>query len=113
MEIAVIVAIGLIVLFLLFKIFKTFLKWAIIIVILVLVLAYFTNPDETMHRDNLNDKIKDLSLKKIRQKLVAIDDYKLFSLTKVTVDGKEKIVGIGAFGKVWHFDDLEEKLRKK
>jgi hypothetical protein len=79
----------------------------------VLVVAYFTNPDETNHRENFKEKTKDLSLKRIRQKLLSIDDYKLFSVAKVKVDGEEKIVGIGAFGQVWYFDDLKEKLRKK
>lgn len=113
METALIIAVGLVVLFVLFKIFKAFLKWGIILILLFLVISYFTNPDESVHRENLEVKTKDLSLRKIRQKLVNIDDYKFFSLTKVTVDGEEKIVGIGAFGKVWYFDDLKEKLTNK
>jgi hypothetical protein len=113
METGVIVVIGLVVLFILFRIFKAFLKWGIIILLLALVAAYFTNPDESVHRKNLDVRVKTLSLKKIRQKNVTIDDYKLFSLTKVTVDGEKKVVGIGAFGRVWYFDDLKETIRKK
>jgi hypothetical protein len=113
METALIIAAGLVLLFVLFKIFKAFLKWGIILVLFFLVISYFTNPNESTHRKKLEDKTKDLSLRKIRQKLVDIDDYKFFSLTKVTVDGEEKIVGIGAFGKVWYFDDLKEKLKNK
>ena len=39
---------------------------------------------------------------------VQIDDYKVFSLTKVKVKGEEKLVGFGAFGKVWYFEDIKE-----
>jgi hypothetical protein len=113
METGVIVVIGLVVLFILFRIFKAFLKWGIIILLLTLVAAYFTNPDEAVHRKNLDVRAKELSLKKIRQKNVTIDDYKLFSLAKVTVEGEKKVVGIGAFGRVWYFDDLKETIRKK
>lgn len=113
METGVIVVIGLIALFILFRIFKAFLKWAIIIVLLALIAAYFTNPDESVHRKNLDVKAKELSLKKIRQKNITVDDYKLFSLARVTVEGDTKLVGIGAFGRVWYFDDLADKVRKK
>lgn len=110
METGVIVVIGFIALFILFRIFKAFLKWAIIILVLVLAAAYFTNPDESVHRKNLDVRSKELSGKKIRQKNVTIDDYKLFSLAKITVKGEKKLVGIGAFGRVWYFDDLKEKI---
>jgi hypothetical protein len=113
METWVIVVIGLIVLFILLRIFKAFLKWAIIILIIGLVAAYFTNPDETVHRDKLKLKAKELSLKRIRQKDVTIDNYKLFSLSSATVEGEKKLVGIGAFGRVWYFADLKEKMRNK
>jgi hypothetical protein len=113
METGVIVVIGLVVLFILFRIFKAFLKWGIIILLLALVAAYFTNPDESVHRTNLDVRAKELSIKKIRQKNVTMDDYKVFSLTKVTVDGEKKVVGIGAFGRVWYFDDLKQMIRKK
>jgi hypothetical protein len=108
MEIIIIVGVALVVLFILFKIFKAFLKWGILILILFLVIAYFTNPEELTHHKGLKDVFK----KNIREKLVKIDDYKIFSLTKVKVKGEEKIVGIGAFGKVWYFDDIEESLKK-
>lgn len=108
MEIIIIVGVALVVLFILFKIFKAFLKWGIIILIVFLVVAYFTNPEERTHHNGLKDAVK----KNITDKLVKIDDYKIFSLTKVKVKGEEKIVGFGAFGKVWYFDDIEESLKK-
>ena len=108
METIIVVVICLVVLFVLFKIFKAFLKWGIILLILFFVIAYFTNPEESTHHRSLKETVK----KNIKEKLVKIEDYKIFSLTKVKVDGEEKIVGIGAFGKVWYFDDIEKSLKK-
>lgn len=113
MKLLIFFVIALVVLFILFKIFKAFLKWSIIILIIILVVAFFTNPDHAEHHQSLKDYTSEKNLKKIREKLVNIDDYKIFSLTKVKVDGEEKIVGIGAFGKVWYFSEVEEKLKKK
>ena len=108
MKIIIIVGIALVVLFILFRIFKAFLKWGIILLILFFVIAYFTNPEDATHHQSLKDAVK----KNVKDKLVKIDDYKIFSLTKVKVNGEEKIVGIGAFGKVWYFDDIEKSLKK-
>ena len=111
MEIALIIGIGLIVLYVLFRIFKAFIKWLIIIVIIIFAVAYFSNPEHSVHLEGLKDLAKDLPGKKVADKL-RVDDYKIFSLTKVKVDGEEKVVGVGAFGKVWYFDDIEKKLKK-
>jgi energy-coupling factor transporter transmembrane protein EcfT len=113
MKLLIFFVIALVVLFVLFKIFKAFLKWSIIILIIILVIAFFTNPDHTVHHESLKDYTSEKNLKKVREKLVNIDDYKIFSLTKVKVEGKERIVGIGAFGKIWYFSDIEEKFKKK
>jgi len=108
----VIVIAVLIVLYLLFRIFKAILKWLLLGLAVLLGLAYFSNPEEPDHKTRLKEAAKDLRIK-VREKNINVDDYKIFSLTKVTVNGEEKIVGIGAFGKVWHFGELEEKLKKK
>ena len=113
MQTTITIVIGLIALYVLFRIFKAFLKWAIIILLIVLVAAYFTKPDESTDKESLKVKTKELSVKKVRQKDLTIEDYKLFSLAKITTGGEKKIVGIGAFGKVWYFDDLKEKLERK
>jgi uncharacterized protein YacL len=112
MEPIIYAVIGIIIIIILFKIFKAFLKWIGILLIVFLVLAYFTNPDESKHRESLNNMVKDLPVKKIKKKSVKVEDYKIFSITKVTVEGKEKIVGVGAFGKVWYFDKIKEKLKR-
>ena len=113
MNLLILVVIGLVVFFILFKIFKAFLKWTIIILIVALVIAFFTNPDQATHHQSLKDYMSEQNLKKVREKLINIDDYKVFSLTKVKIEGKEKVVGVGVFGKVWYFRDLKEKLQKK
>jgi hypothetical protein len=106
MEIIIIVAVVLVVLFILFKIFKAFIKWGIVIFVLILVVAYFTNPEELTHHKGLKKVTRNITDK------LKIDDYKIFSLTKVKVKGEEKIVGVGAFGKVWYFDDIEKSLKE-
>jgi uncharacterized protein YacL len=113
MKLIIFVLIGIVILFVLLKIFKAFLKWIVILLIAFLVFAYFTNPEESKHRQSLNDVLNDLQIKKIKKKFVEVDNYQIFSITKVTVDGKERIVGVGAFGKVWYFDKIKEKLTKK
>lgn len=113
MQTGIIIIIGLIALFVLFRIFKAFLKWAIILLLIVLVAAYFTKPDESTHQESFKVKAKELSVKRVRQKDLTIEDYKLFSLARITVGGEKKLVGIGAFGRVWYFDDLKEKIGKK
>jgi len=106
MKIIIIVGVALVVLFILFRIFKAFIKWGILILVLVLVVAYFTNPEELTHFKGLKDVKKDIADE------LNVDDYKIFSLTKAKVKGEEKIVGIGVFGKVWYFDDIEKSLKK-
>jgi len=113
MKIVVIAVVGILVLYLLFRLFKAFIKWGIIILVLFLAVAYFTNPEESFHLKSLQDTAKNLSIRKIKEKFIKVDDYKIFSLVKVKVDGEEKTVGVGAFGKVWYFDDIKEKLNDR
>src|SRR5688572_22020550 len=101
MKTLLLIAAALIILFILFKILKAFIKIGIFLIIFLLAVAYFTNPDDSTHRQRLQETVKEFGLKKVKEKNVQIDDYFLFSLTKVNADGKQKVVGIGAFGKVW------------
>jgi hypothetical protein len=104
----VLIAIGL---FIVLKIFKAILKWILIAVVVVVAIAYFSNPDESNHKRSLKEIGQKLDIK-IKDDAIQVDDYKVFSVTKVKVDGKEKITGIGAFGKVWHFDDIKDHFNK-
>lgn len=103
MQTIVVVIAVLVAFYLVFKIFKAVLKWVLLAVIVVLAIAFFSNPDFEDHRKELTSATKGLS-KEIKEKKIAFDDYKIFSLTKKKVNGEEKIVGVGVFGKVWYFD---------
>jgi len=111
METIVVVVIGIVALFIVYRIFKTLVKWLLIIIVVVLAIAFFSNPDESSHKKGLKEWTKNLPVE-IEDNAIKVDDYKVFSITKIKVDGKEKITGIGAFGKVWYFDDLKDHLTK-
>jgi hypothetical protein len=112
METLIVIGIALVILYVVFRIFKTIVKWLLILVIAIIVFGFFTNPNESDHRKSLKEAIRNLPVK-VREKAVKIDDYKIFSLTRVKVQGDDKIVGIGAFGKVWYFNDIEDLLKKR
>lgn len=42
--------------------------------------------------------------------IVSIDNYVLFSLTKVSWDGETKVIGYGLFGNVFFSSELEDNL---
>lgn len=109
METIIIIIAAVLVLYIVFRIFKALIKWLLIGVVVVLAIAFFSNPDESKHRQGLKELTKNLRIK-IKDDAIQVDDYKIFSVTKVKVNGKEKITGIGAFGKVWYFNDLQDKL---
>ena len=111
MESTVVIILVILILVLVFKVIKTLFKWLLIGIMVVLAFAYFSNPDEFQHRNGLRELTKNLSVK-VKDNAVQVDNYKVFSLTKVWVDGKEKITGVGAFGKVWYFDDLKDYFKK-
>jgi hypothetical protein len=111
MQTIVIVVIVIVGLFIIFKIFKAIIKWVLIIIVAALAIAYFSNPEESTHKKSLKELGQKLDVK-IKDDAIQVDDYKVFSVTKVKVNGKEKITGIGAFGKVWHFDDIKERFNK-
>jgi ABC-type branched-subunit amino acid transport system permease subunit len=111
METVIVVVLGILVLFIVFRIFKTLLKWLLIGMVVVLAIAFFSNPDESNHKKGFKEWTKNLPVK-IEDNAIKVDDYKVFSVTKVKVNGKEKITGVGAFGKVWYFNDLRDQLGK-
>lgn len=111
MESIIVIILVVLVLFLVFKIIKTLFKWLLIGIVIVLAFAYFSNPDEFQHRKGLKELTKNLSVK-VKDNAIQVDNYKVFSLTKVKIEDKEKITGVGAFGKVWYFDDLKDYFKK-
>ena len=111
MQTIVVVIVVIIGIFIVVKIFKTIIKWVLIAVVAALAIAYFSNPDESNHKRSLRELGQKLNIK-IKDDAIQVDDYKVFSVTKVKVNGKEKITGIGAFGKVWHFDDIKDRFKE-
>jgi hypothetical protein len=111
MKTFILIGAALIILFILFKILKAFIKIGVILIVILLGAAYFTNPDDATHRQRFKETAKELRLKKVKDKNVQVDDYFLFSLTKINADGEQKVVGVGAFGKVWYFGDLPGKKK--
>lgn len=109
METIIIVILVIGALYVVFRIFKAMLKWLLIGVVIILAIAFFSNPDESNYLKSLKEMTKNLPVK-IEDNAFQVYDYKVFSLAKMKVDGKEKTVGIGAFGKVWYFDDLKKQF---
>ena len=107
---------------------------------LILLVAVITNPSQDRHKEVIKTKLNTYmqqSLKSnqsgtsdewaqagaalglmmggamiqnIVDNFVSTDNYVLFSLTKITVEGKSKVVGIGAFGNVFLTGKLNDEL---
>jgi len=109
METIIIVILAIGALYVVFRIFKAILKWLFIGVVIILAIAFFSNPDESNHLKSLKKMTENIPVK-IEDNAFQVYDYKVFSLAKMKIDGKEKTVGIGAFGKVWYFDDFKKQF---
>jgi len=108
MEPIILILVGIVVVYLVYRIFKTLIKWVLILAVIVLAIAYFSNPDKENHLEGLQSLIGHV---KIKDDALKVDDYKVFSLAKAKVKGEEKLVGFGAFGKVWYFDDINDHFQ--
>lgn len=108
----------------------------LVIIGIILLVAFFTNPDHETHENILMDKLKpelleyylgerglheDVSVgealglmigsavaERFVKNLIIVDDYLLFSLSKITWEGQTRVIGIGAFGTVFLARDLEK-----
>jgi Domain of unknown function (DUF4359) len=113
----------------------TFLVLAVII-----LTAIFTNPDLIKHKEVIKNKVSSYMQHKIKEnsktsdaeweemrqkigvvlggpiiedlvdKIVSTNNYLLFSTTKLTWDGKSKVIGIGAFGDILLTTTMDEGL---
>jgi len=108
MEPILFVLVGIVAVYLVYRIFKTIIKWVLILAVIVLAVAYFSNPDKENHLEGLRSMVGHV---KIKDDALQVDDYKVFSLAKAKVKGEEKLVGVGAFGKVWYFDDIKDHFQ--
>lgn len=101
---------------------KRFFRW--ILFIAILCIAYLTNPDKETHVDKINDKLFDLLPKhekksiiesigrvfsdKVFDNIVTIDNYYLFSVSKIEIMGKSETIGYGFFGMVVFTEKIRE-----
>jgi len=109
---------------------------------LIIIIAVITNPNQDRHKEVIKSKLNTYMQKSLKDShsetnsewdqagkalglmfggaiidqiinnLVSTDNYVLFSTTKITWDGKTKIVGIGAFGNVYLTSQLDDALNK-
>jgi hypothetical protein len=97
-----------------------FFRWLIFFGLLVV--AFITNPDKNKHTEKLNEKLYDIVpendqtsiFKKIGKivsnplldKVITVDNYYLFSVSKIEILGKTETLGYGVFGMVFFTDTV-------
>jgi hypothetical protein len=99
-----VIAAVIVVLYILFKIFKLITR--LLLIAIFLIIAYLTNPGIEKHTLAVKTKAEKNNVK-FHNKNVTVSDFKIFSLTKVTSDDHERLVGVGLFTRVWIFRTLE------
>jgi len=106
----------------------------LIIIVLVLLVAIFTNPDLERHKEILKSEIHAYMQKEIKNNtsempeqalgallggalidrmvdsIVSTDNYLVFSTSKITWEGQSRIVGFGVFGNVFITGKVKDAL---
>lgn len=113
-------------------------RYFLLLIVVVLVVAYLSNPKLDQHRftasaklneklENFKDQVKPKKkfwkvvkeigftlasshLQKKVQERIAITDYGVCSFTKVRLSNREVTVGFGAFGQVWLFTEAMDGI---
>jgi hypothetical protein len=108
---------------------------------LFLLIAVLTNPNRERHKEVVKSKLNVIMQKAMKdglknsdsgaeqlgsalglmlggalldrmiETMVSTDNYVFFSTTKLTWEGKSKLIGIGAFGNVFISDKIDEALK--
>jgi len=108
---------------------------------LFLLIAILTNPNQDRHKEVVKNKLNTIMQKAMKdglknsdsgaeqlgsalglmlggalldrmiETMVSTDNYVLFSTTKITWDGKSKLIGIGVFGNVFISDKIDEAIK--
>jgi Domain of unknown function (DUF4359) len=111
------------------------------IILLIIVMAAFTNPNPYRHKELLKSKLytglqesgtdkipgTDESwgktseairkllgtelINKLVENQISTKNYGLFSTSSINVDGKSKVIGIGIFGYVFYTSEFDESLK--
>lgn len=95
-----------------------------LVFIAILVIAFMTNPGKETHVEKINDKLYDLLPKhkkksiiesigrvvsdKVLEQLITIDNYYLFSVSKIEIMGTSETIGYGFFGTVIFTEKIRE-----
>ncbi|RAW00705.1 hypothetical protein [Pseudochryseolinea flava] len=96
MQLILIIIVVALVVYILFKAAKVMIK--VVAVLVILLAAYFTNPDIDAHRDAAIVKASHEEIELARHD-IATKDLKIISFT----ESPKGIIGVGAFTKVWIF----------
>ena len=84
------------------------------------VMQFISKESSSVHSSNgalaqleeeLGFALGNILIQKIANDAVQTDNYLLFSLTTLQIDNEERNIGIGLFGQVYLFDDLEVALK--
>lgn len=110
---------------------------SILIVVILLLIAIFTNPNQEDHKEKVKSTFTTYYQKSLKENQtesenkfealgsllgtslintmiensVSSDNYLVFSVTKMTYDGQEKSIGYGAFGNVFLSSKIEEAYK--
>ena len=96
---------------------------------LIIIVAVLTNPKIDIHKEAVSEKINERVFNNekdnnvlvevvgknltdlILNKAITIENYVLFSVTKLKRKGEKKTIGIGAFGNVFLNSEFEESIK--
>lgn len=96
----------------------------IILILAVMIVAFFTNPNEQAHKEAIKAKSSEILKEVVSERIdgvgavawqlageqlltglinsnITVDNYYLFSVPKINWDGKSYPIGTGVFGKVY------------
>lgn len=111
---------------------------AIVVFAAILLIAIFTNPNQEDHKEKVKETFTAYYQKSLKEsqidsenpfsalgsllgeslinnlieKSISRDNFLIFSLTKMTYDKEEKIIGYGIFGNVFLSEKVEEAFNK-
>lgn len=107
--------------------------------VIILLIAIFTNPSQEEHKEKVKETFTAYYQKSLKENqtdsknafsalgsllgnslinamienAITRNNYVVFSLTKVTYEGEEKLIGYGVFGNVFLSEKIEEAFDKK
>jgi hypothetical protein len=108
------------------------------IVSVILLIAFFTNPNQAAHQEKVKSTITSFYQKQLKENktsssngfealgnllgtsfintmvenAVTCDNYFLFSVTKINYEGQEKSIGYGVLGNIFLSSKVEEAFNK-